>query len=731
MFGLRDIIIALVWLLLVVVSRLWWKLAVHRRRFGDLPKPPHSFLFGHIALYFKVAKQLAPDTPITVVFDEIRVQYNLPDVYYIDLWPLTVPFLITGDLAVANKFLNDYLRHPASLVAGLQSLTGGTRGLVSAHPYEWHSARSMIRPVFSVTNVQRFIPDMAQYSMQLRTKLVAHAKTSRPFPLIKLVEQWGADLTFRFILGQDAAVQQDGWGADINNRFQAIIAQADGPFTIDPLAARQHRKVQHRLQAQVREKIRNILLNALHSDQPVQPNNYVSLVDSLAAKHREEFPGKSEWDDILTQHMDTMMTLFLAADISSMVLTYVFCHLAQNPDVVAKLREEHNAVFPGDTHATLRAIQENPGKIKELLYTSAVIKESLRLRPPGISPTMAPKGHTVTYNGTEHSLDGFMEENLSFAISQLRSDHQVPNLSTHYDGGQCRVFRVDFMDGESWAVRVPLFVRNASREAIVGLVQCEANVLRELEIKDFRWAAKLRGCSLTFDNDVGYPFVALTWIPGSPLSWSDDVPPRTVRDKILNQMAVIHVSLIECTKENSRVTATEYFSRIIENKIRRVRNGLLPEISEQDCFDQRNILSDVLLPELDNAPFTMDHGDLSPQNILVDSELNVTGVIDWGFSAKVPFQMAAGFPRFLRLQPPVLPPSPVLRKDRESYITSLRGQSSQLVSRMVLVQSPPDVDFQIYFLDSVISKGTHRWLASNQWTLPSHGSHIDEGGNKQ
>ncbi|KAK2791822.1 hypothetical protein FQN52_004505 [Onygenales sp. PD_12] len=408
MFGLRDIIIALVWLLLVVVSRLWWKLAVHRRRFGDLPKPPHSFLFGHIALYFKVAKQLAPDTPITVVFDEIRVQYNLPDVYYIDLWPLTVPFLITGDLAVANKFLNDYLRHPASLVAGLQSLTGGTRGLVSAHPYEWHSARSMIRPVFSVTNVQRFIPDMAQYSMQLRTKLVAHAKTSRPFPLIKLVEQWGADLTFRFILGQDAAVQQDGWGADINNRFQAIIAQADGPFTIDPLAARQHRKVQHRLQAQVREKIRNILLNALHSDQPVQPNNYVSLVDSLAAKHREEFPGKSEWDDILTQHMDTMMTLFLAADISSMVLTYVFCHLAQNPDVVTKLREEHNAVFHGDTHATLRAIQENPGKIKELLYTSAVIKESLRLRPPGISPTMAPKGHTVTYNGTEHSLDGFM-----------------------------------------------------------------------------------------------------------------------------------------------------------------------------------------------------------------------------------------------------------------------------------------------------------------------------------
>lgn len=72
------------------------------------------------------------------------------------------------------------------------------------------------------------------------------------------------------------------------------------------------------------------------------------------------------------------------------------------------------------------------------------------------------------------------------------------------------------------------------------------------------------------------------------------------------------------------VTATEDFTRIINNKIHRVRNGLLPEITEQDCLEQKSLLSDVLIPELDDAPFAMDHGDLSPQNILVDSEYNVT-----------------------------------------------------------------------------------------------------------
>jgi len=71
--------------------------------------------------------------------------------------------------------------------------------------------------------------------------------------------------------------------------------------------------------------------------------------------------------------------------------------------------------------------------------------------------------------------------------------------------------------------------------------------------------------------------------------------------------------------------ATKYFSRVIDNKITRVRNGRLPYITEQDCLDQRSLLSRVLHPELENAPFAIDHGDLSPLNILVDSDYNITG----------------------------------------------------------------------------------------------------------
>jgi hypothetical protein len=73
------------------------------------------------------------------------------------------------------------------------------------------------------------------------------------------------------------------------------------------------------------------------------------------------------------------------------------------------------------------------------------------------------------------------------------------------------------------------------------------------------------------------------------------------------------------------VTATQYFSRLTNNKLVRVRNGKLPGITTQDCFDQKYYLHRMLNPELEQAPFAIDHGDLAPSNIIVDSEYNVTG----------------------------------------------------------------------------------------------------------
>lgn len=168
--------------------------------------------------------------------------------------------------------------------------------------------------------------------------------------------------------------------------------------------------------------------------------------------------------------------------------------------------------------------------------------------PQLTSPTAS---KTDTMEGTRR----FDPQNIPLAIAALHthSDTRIPVLSEKYfDGGQCRIYKVDFPDGESWAVRIPLHVQNASRETIIGLLQVEIKTLQELEVKGFRWSPRLQGSSLTFENSVGYPFIALSWVSGEALSWSLEHPARPIRDKILCQAASIIMSLIECTREQSK-----------------------------------------------------------------------------------------------------------------------------------------------------------------------------------
>jgi hypothetical protein len=146
----------------------------------------------------------------------------------------------------------------------------------------------------------------------------------------------------------------------------------------------------------------------------------------------------------------------------------------------------------------------------------------------------------------------FHPENIPASISAFRPDGEVPVLNERYmDGGECRIFKVDFSDGESWSVRIPIHVQSDSQDAIISVLRGEQDVLQEIGAADFPWAPKHHGSSFTFENLVGYPFIVLSWIEGSPLLWTANYPPRPVRNKILGQVAEIQMSLIECTKENS------------------------------------------------------------------------------------------------------------------------------------------------------------------------------------
>ncbi len=66
--------------------------------------------------------------------------------------------------------------------------------------------------------------------------------------------------------------------------------------------------------------------------------------------------------------------------------------LSIHPGALERLREEHDRVFHRDMALTLEILRESPHKVNQLEYTTAVIKETLRMFPIGFTVRTSEEG---------------------------------------------------------------------------------------------------------------------------------------------------------------------------------------------------------------------------------------------------------------------------------------------------------------------------------------------------
>jgi cytochrome P450 len=101
-------------------------------------------------------------------------------------------------------------------------------------------------------------------------------------------------------------------------------------------------------------------------------------------------------EDALTQ----VKTLLIAGSgTTSDTVCFGAMMLSVHPEVVHKMREEHDRVFTPGIDATYEMLKTDPYKLNELTYTNHVVKEVLRFFPIG---NTARKGiDTLTYQGRE------------------------------------------------------------------------------------------------------------------------------------------------------------------------------------------------------------------------------------------------------------------------------------------------------------------------------------------
>lgn len=56
----------------------------------------------------------------------------------------------------------------------------------------------------------------------------------------------------------------------------------------------------------------------------------------------------------------------------------------------------------------------------------------------------------------------------------------------------------------------------------------------------------------------------------------------------------------------------------------------------------------------DQGPFPLFHGDFGHNNVIVDDDYNVLGLIDWDFAFAAPWELSGNFPLTLQIIPPAM-----------------------------------------------------------------------------
>ncbi|KAK4153663.1 putative sterigmatocystin biosynthesis P450 monooxygenase stcS [Chaetomidium leptoderma] len=425
----------LVLLALPLVATYLFATLWHRRfkQFADFPQFKPSLLWGHLQTIHQYTLKAAPKLHHDHVFAAMAKELGNPPLMFFDLRPVSYPMFIINSHEVAEQISRISKSFPWSApksptIKALVQLTG-PQSILLRQNEDWKQLRKRFNPGFAPQHLMTLLPCILDKTSIFLEHLDRYASSGTEFPLLRKTINLTFDIIGAITLNVDFDAQHSesssqGEFIRLYDQLVNMYGGQDGRLPNWMYPRREWRRqslgkqIDRHLETIIRAK--DAELRQQQQAGKSKPRDVLSL--SLQASDVLS-------EDLLAETRDQIKTfLFAGHDTTGILIAWLFYELSRSPRVLKALRDELDEILGPDADpAAIRAKLLAPSGeelIHRMSYTTAVIKEVLRLYPPaGTARMTAPgTGFTVrTPDGQSFCLDGAIIYNCATIIQRDRT----------------------------------------------------------------------------------------------------------------------------------------------------------------------------------------------------------------------------------------------------------------------------------------------------------------------
>ncbi|KAM7184581.1 cytochrome P450 52A11 [Rhypophila sp. PSN 637] len=377
----------------------------HKRlqQYANFPQHPPSRVLGHLQVFDEFMKKIPRGGHADMAFAAMHRALGRPPVMLVDLRPVASCMLVVANYEVAEQIARSSDRFPYSppkvpeIWKHLEYLTG-PKSIISAEDNEWKTLRKRFNPGFAPQHLMKLLPSILDKVSLFLDHLDRHVATGEEFSL----QSHATDLTFDIIGRVALDFDMDAQTAhptEFMRRFRILIQTYAGDHLDLPWWCTPWTDVKRRKTAGWVRKTLRAMVHQRHAEGRRGGSSRSILSMSL-----------QDIDSLTPEIVDVtcdQLTSFLFAghDTTSTLMSWAFYELSRTPHALHAVRAELDQLLgPDSSPSAVRARLLAPGGeelIYRMSYTMAVLKETLRLWPPGATSRMTKPGTGFTINTPE------------------------------------------------------------------------------------------------------------------------------------------------------------------------------------------------------------------------------------------------------------------------------------------------------------------------------------------